>query len=215
MLRIDEATAVLVGNTFNVAIFQQAWLLETEIFSRDDFSGQKNIFTPVAVSVSSEGWSFLVVPERIQLVFSGERAPDDFPGGIDRIVGGISRELPHTPVNALGFNFSFSVSCSDPARYQEVLKKLFVCPGNPLGDYFNSEDARYGAYFSKNIERFGAGMRLDIKPDSNEGKEFLRLNFNVHKDIARMADVSPALAEWPDLYEEIRDIAESVSTVFD
>jgi hypothetical protein len=203
MLNTDQATIVLAANTFNVSIFQQAWLLENEVIRREEFSGGDNIFTPMAVNISNSDFSFLVVPERIQLV--AKRNFNQAGQNFSRIIGKIADCLPHSPISALGLNFDFSVPISEADEFFTKHRELFVCSSNPLGDFFTSEDTRFGVYLSKNY--LDGRLRLDMKPVMRGETEHFKLSFNYHRDIASMKEIHPILNMWDDIFAYVQSIS--------
>ncbi len=207
MLNISEITSVLVSNSFNVPIFKQNWLMENGVLEESDFSGE-DYFTPVAVNVRNDKFTFLVVPERIQLQIVNDF--DDAHNKVQKVIGGIADLLPHCPVAGIGLNFSFLITSTNSADFLDKCKKLFVCEGNPVADSFAANDARFGAYYS--TDAFDSRIRLDIKPVVRSGNEdCLSLKFNAHRDITSMDDAKLMLGQWESIYKYVTDMAEKLN----
>lgn len=208
MLNKDSSTIILAGNNFNVSIFQQNWLLENNVLNTEDFSGE-NIFTPVVVNIANKNFTFLVVPERIQCTI---KASSEDPCEIfKRTIGKIATTLEHTPVRAIGINFEYHIKPKNISNFNAQCKSMFICADNPLSDYFNSQDSRFGSYMSTDIEEFDIRLKLDIKPIiTKEGNDLIRLNFNAHKNIQNMKDVTCLLDKWNSLDNKVKEISQSV-----
>ena len=209
MLKIIEITSVLAGSSFNVPIFRQNWLVDNQVLAEEDFSGE-DYFTPVAVNVRNDNFTFLVVPERIQLQIVNNF--DNAQQKVQQVVGEISKLLPHCPVVGMGLNFTFFITAQNTDSFVEKCRSLFVCEGNPAIGYFSNDDARFGAYYS--VDAFDSRIRLDIKPIKlvDQGDEdCLRLSFNAHRNISSMTSVQPMLDQWNDIYGFVNEIAEKLN----
>lgn len=168
---------VIVARNFNPTIFSQLWLVSQAIFSEKEVEGNY-IFTPIAVNLNTPDFAFLAVPDRIQLSFPNDQV--NFKALRDRIFVSIVKKLPHTPYQAIGFNFSWLLFPKDPEDFEEISRKIFVSSSNPISKYFTSKGSRFGAYISKDVPM--GRLRLEIKPTlaaSPSGqKEGLHLAFN-------------------------------------
>jgi hypothetical protein len=125
----------------------------------------------------------LVAPERLQLTFLP--ADDTAADRAARLAREILEKLPHTPYAALGMNFDYGVDLSEPALAQ-ILRKWFVADQNPLAAHFQSDDARFGGYFSKDFEDMR--LRLSLLPAivTRGGERVGRLSFqfNFHRELS-------------------------------
>ena len=205
MITLTQATAVLAGNKFNPSIFQQLWVLENGILERDEF-GTDSLYTPAAVNIINANFELLVIPERVQLVT--RTAFEHMPEYLLRVIGSILDRLPHTPLRALGFNFEFLVEPHSQDQYAKTLRHLFVCEANPLAKEFLAEDSRFGMYLSK--EMFDSRLRLNVTPISLNGKELLKLSFNVERNISRPEAAKELLPRWPEVFEYVNRITQLV-----
>jgi len=131
-------------------------------------------------------------------------------------VGRIVRLLPHTPYVAVGLNFVWHL-IPNAAQFGEFCKGLFF-RDNPLFTAFDVDDARYGAYLSKNS--LGARLRLDIKPHRmgppGEGTELLQFAFNYNLDLPRSAaaveQILQMLRRWDEARRESQELVQALQT---
>jgi len=200
--KLVSSNVVIVATNLNPSIFSQLWLVNNGILSAKDFEeNRKAVFTPVAMSVSAQEFEFMVVPERLQISFS--RKPEGDENLLTKTIGKIVELLPHTPYNAIGFNFGWLLKPTNPERFGQVTRELFLPQNSPLSAFFSEPDCRYGVYLSKNV-RMGR-LRLEIKPnilhssDRTRQEEFLRLSFNFNLDLVgdnKVRDILNFLGNW-------------------
>jgi hypothetical protein len=210
MVNLINSNIVIVAQNLNPSIFTQLWLYTQGVFSEKEFK-QNSFFTPAAVQVLTDDSELLIVPERLQLTFLKNDKQDVL---AKHIIGTIVEALPHTPYNALGFNFNWVSEPSDDIIFAENLREMFLSPKNPLSSYFNVDSARFGMYMAKDIDNMK--LKLDMKPvkhlqDSN--KEALQLNFNFHKDLRDdiVQAIKSSLEQWLDARKLSEEIVMEVS----
>ena len=93
------------------------------------------------------------------------------------------KRYQETTFDAVGFNFNIY----DPLFVEgvEVTRSLFFNANSALFQKFEQEDARFGAYLSKQI-RSDIRLRLEIKPvaavmvGDSEPTECIQYNYNFH-----------------------------------
>lgn len=184
---LKTANVVVVARQFNPWIFDQIWLIDNGIASREDFRGDNFTLTPPFVQFSTPEYTLMVVPEQLQFT---PRLMNEHTGILVREkVGRITELLPQTPYVALGLNFLWHIAPGD-REFAQFSRSLFFCD-NPLFSSFDSEDARFGGYLSK--KGIGEGrLRLDVKPvrfaAEGEGSEVLQFSFNYNLDLPRGSD---------------------------
>jgi len=203
---------VIVARNFNPTIFSQLWLVKHEIFSEKDVQEQF-VFTPMVVSVTTPEVNFLGVPDRIQLGFANDKL--DSQGVIERILGRIVKELPHTPFQAIGFNLAWTISPKNPKEFQKLNKTFCPPKNNPLTKYFVEPDCRHGSYLSKNVPM--GQLRLEIKPvivpDSPSSSEAIQLAFNFNRDLpegSKPSQIHEFLASWDDAFSMSLGMVEAI-----
>lgn len=183
MPKLVNYTAVVAAANLNPTIFTQLWLTRFGILKEEDFQKQSTLFTPLAVNATGEGFTLMVVPERIQVGFlSADVATRSGQNILRRSIGTIVKELPHTPLLAVGFNFDWVLIPESPKEIAKIERTFFVSESNPLAGEFSSPNAHFGCYLSKDIS--WARLKLDIKPITLKDKgPALQMTFNYHLDL--------------------------------
>lgn len=197
--QIVHCNVVVVARQFNPSIFTQLWLVKNKLASESDFDEGDSVFTPPFVQVRVPKFALLVLPEQMQ--FAPRPAEGNHGAVVREKVGRIIQALPETPYSAVGLNFHWMLA---PAQedYSALCRALFF-RDNPLYSEFESADARFGGYLSKDI--FDARLKLDVKPttvDTPDGRaEKLLFAFNFHADIkgeSAVEHIERMLARWDD-----------------
>lgn len=208
MKELIVSNVIIVADKFNPSLFSQIWLDKHGILPEQESKGDQ-INTPVFVLAQSELFSLQVWPERLQ--FSYKAAAEDATELIRNRVGRIVELLPHTPFTAAGMNFTWHVSMEDSLSFPAVDKSMFWRDSS-LHSLFDTKDARFGGYFSKNF--LGTRLRLDIKPVNKNGLEFFQAAFNFHVDLAKGDPVELILRNLQD-WEALKKHSEQISDVID
>lgn len=189
---------ILTARSFNPSIFTETWLARNEIIAPDSLEGVR-IFSSQVVQFQTKEVQVLVVPTRVQILFSIKEITGEFEVP-RKIAVRIVELLPQTPYQSLGLNFDFFVSSSDEKDFSADNRKLLGTGKCQLLQEFSATDARFGRYFSKGYNN--ARLRLDIKPikvDSTK-KEMLKFSFNFNHDIAEI-DFSERVTKVVELIE--------------
>ena len=207
--KLISANIVIVAKNLNPSIFSQLWLVEEGIVGKGEF-GDNCVFTPLFTQIFTPTFQLHVLPERLQIVLIDKSLEEPTP--IMEKISMLVQKLPHTPYIAIGANFLWFVAPDEPADPVEFMRKLFMRPEIPLYNRFSSEDARFGAYMSRNV--FGVRLQLDIKPHREEKsgsvEEYLRFNFNYHLDLAHGDQVTQILGfldNWSKMKQEADETA--------
>ena len=180
IIDLIEKNIVIVAHEFNLATMNSIWFYKNNIFSEDELKG--NISTPLLFEVHSKEFMFRIDPQRIQFsIFSKtEKLEEMMLSKINKIIN----LIPNSPFSAIGFNFTYHYYSKEQDAGQ-LSKELFYFKDSKLAQEFNTDDARFGAYFSKNIDEFR--LKLDIKPVPLTQKsirdERIQFSFNFHKAI--------------------------------
>ena len=182
MSRYAGHNVVIVARNFNPTIFSQLWLVKHGIFSEKEVE-ENFVLTPIAVNLNTSEFAFLAVPDRIQLSFPNDQV--DFKSLINRTLVNIIIKLPHTPYQAIGFNFSWILHPKDAEDFEKISRQVFVSSGNPISKHFISKGSRFGAYMSTDVPM--GRLRLEIKPtmgpSSAGSQECLHLAYNFTRDL--------------------------------
>jgi hypothetical protein len=176
---------VITANKFNPSVLTQVWLVRNGILAEEDLGPSS--FFPMAVQVQTPRFMLLAVPDFIQYAPVTPGSDGDL---ILRTMGGIARALPHTPFTGIGMNFVWTETPG--IDIAELTRRLFFRADSPVFSPFDTEDAHFGGYMSKDFR--GVRMKLDIKPtiwrkldpktETPQGVEpRLQFSFNFHKDL--------------------------------
>jgi hypothetical protein len=102
-------------------------------------------------------------------------------------------------------------------RIEQLSRELFFKGDSDVYRRFDTEDAKFGAYLSREI--LGCRLKLDIKPISldesgRDDMQRLQFAFNFHCDLAGLAvepvpRIQEMLARWDDARAESMQIVES------
>jgi hypothetical protein len=210
------SNVVVAANQLNPSIFKQLWLVKNGIVDEDDF-GDGCLFSDPAVSVESEKFRLLVVPPQLQFV--PKVPPEEQEQLVIEKVGAVVEALPHTPYTAVGLNFFWHLRPED-GNVPALTRRLFHVPEKPLFRQFESEDSRFGGYFSKDI--LGCRLKLDIKPvflppkEEAGNREVLQFAFNFHLDIPQDGEdavtcIQRQLECWNDARDEATKIVKEAT----
>ena len=206
-----QANVVIIARQFNPSIISQHWLIKNNILAEDDFE-DGSVFSPVMVNVQSTVCHILVLPDQLQ--FSPKTNSESEQALLNSKLGDIIKLLPHTPFVAAGINFSWHVNRNDMSL-STLSRKLFFRADDPLCQAFNTEDARFGSYMSKDV--IGCRLKLDVKPvtiNLPEGTiERLQFAFNFHRELTENNGVDgivDLLTKWDSAQKMAFDIVNSI-----
>jgi hypothetical protein len=204
---------VVVAQHFNPSVVNLLWLARHGLVAEGDVE-PGSIFVDGLVQVCTRRFILLVTPEQMQLV---PRVPDDEQEAlIAHVTGTIVGTLPHTPFRALGLNFTWHV-VPDDGDVRGLTRRLFYSPHRPLFQDFDTQDASFGVYLSKDL--FGFRLKLDVKPITiamAEGPPEHRLHmlFNYHADLPQEGEpariITELLRRWREAAEESRRIVGTI-----
>jgi len=204
-LELVNSTVVIVAKQFNPSITRDHWLIENGILRPEEFRNGC-VFTDVMVQVRSDRFNLFIAPEQLQ--FTPLVPPVDQQELVEEKIGAIVQTLPHTPYTALGLNFHCRIIPENDTT-EHLSRELFFIGGSPIFDEFNTDDAVFGSYLSKNFMDFR--LKLDIKPvyvtdeESASSSMIMQFGFNFHLDIPRENSVEiiqNALQSWSVVREE-------------
>jgi hypothetical protein len=206
------ATVVIIARQFNPSSFSHYWLIKNGILREEDFPPGW-VYSPVFVDVAPKEFHLVVLPEQLQFapIPPTEASQELLASKVGRIV----ETLPHTPYVAAGLNFHWQVA-HETKSVAEVGRRAFFKTETPLFRHFNSDDARFGAYMSRDV--LGCRLRLDIKPvtvtraETSQGR--LQFSFNFHGDLSgenKVERILDLLAKWSEAW----NLANTILASFD
>jgi hypothetical protein len=206
-LELVGHNAVVVAHQFNPSVISQVWLVRNGIIVEEDI-GSGCVFTDVVVQMHSEKFNLLVTPQQCQFA---PPVDDDRPEElVVEKVGTLVQNLPHTPYNAMGLNFIWHAT---PPDVCVASRNIFFNASSPLFGEFDTEDARFGAYMSK--DALGCRLRLNIKPvvvtpPGGEPLDTLQFSFNFHRDVGNEDDPVASIMETLEKWNEASEMSEHI-----
>ncbi|MHB8902178.1 MAG: hypothetical protein ACYC6Y_25755 [Thermoguttaceae bacterium] len=208
-LKLVGSNAVVVAHQFNPSVVSQLWLVRNGILQEDDFL-PGCVFTDVAVQIVSREFSLTVAPQQCQ--FTPNVSADQAHALVSDRLGTLVRRLPHTPYNAVGLNFIWHL-IPDNADVSAVSRDLFFRAGRPPFSDFDVEDARFGAYMSK--QAMDGRLRLDVRPvrfseQEREEQEGIQFAFNFHRDVSDEVNAADCVGRTLERWNEALEIAERI-----
>jgi hypothetical protein len=210
-------SVVLVANEINLSIFKPMWLGKTNILRPDELAGDC-VISPGVVQIPTAQFNLLILPNQLQLAFA-EMDDAVVIEPLNRVLGGILQNLPHTPFLGMGINFDFFVGPKDLDKFADWSKDLFASRSALAVCENPTDKLRFGSYFSLDF----AGMRLKINAKPIKGAvaapkvveqlqtatEWMHFNFNFHLDLNPVAPAQNALetlAKWSLVAAKTRSI---------
>ncbi len=206
---------VIVAKNLNPSLFSQLWLVKQGIVGEEDFA-PNCVFSPFITQIFTDDFQLFVAPEQMQFTLK-EKSKDNSELAKEK-VGIIIKSIPHTPFKAIGTNFHWKVIPDQSIDFVDFMNNLFVKKGVPIYDQFSENDARFGAYLSKDI--FGSRLRLDIKPVRPVGKEnlekkdeSLQLAFNYNLDLSDNSDMVDIMLKFLEQWNRMKNYSEDLASI--
>lgn len=213
-VQLAGTNVIVAARQFNPTVFSQLWLVRNGLLAEEEF-GSGYIFSESFVQAATPRFLLLVVPSQLQFT------PSELGEGQQELilekVGRIVERLPHTPYVAVGLNFVWHMHDED-STIERLSRELFFKGESELYRRFDAEDARFGAYLSRDV--LGCRMKLDIKPVSLEESSLqemqrLQFAFNFHRDLSNAAGdpvglIHRMLERWDEAKAESMQIVESL-----
>ncbi|HEY1598920.1 MAG TPA: hypothetical protein VGG64_04920 [Pirellulales bacterium] len=213
-MELVQENIVLTARHVNVHIFTQIWLHHQGIVLENEYAAPM-IFTPAIIQIVTPQFQMTVVEERIQFVPLGEE-PARAQLILDRL-GRLVNALPHTPYQALGLNFSWHHTPTPTAPIEVLGRRLFLKQDSALAHAFDGNDAKFGAYYSKNV--FGgfrcklSTLPIDVLQEDGSTQERLQFSFNYHLAAATPDEIVGALGHWDEAKRHAHALIASIEDV--
>ncbi|MEK7677344.1 MAG: hypothetical protein AAB676_16065 [Verrucomicrobiota bacterium] len=210
-------SVVIVANELNLSIFKPVWLCQFDILKPEELS-EGILISPAAIQIPGPTFQLVILPNRLQMTFPSSDV-DATTEPLNRVLGGILRALPHTPLVGLGMNLDFFVAPAAGNTFEEWNAEHFaskvafgVCGGAETRP-------RFGSYFSMQVE--GMRLKVDAKPVSGvqaspqvvkaleAASEWMHFGFNYHHDLDQNASTKHALellSKWSAVVSHARSI---------
>lgn len=173
---------VLVADSINVTSFTQYWFIKNSIFGEEEF--KSSVFTPGLALIAASDSQLTILPNQIQLELKNDNTDAALQCIENRMVK-LIKCLSNVRVTAIGLNYIWKVTDTERSMPQ-ISKSLFGSSESTLNTYFKNEDARYGAYYSQDVDT-QTRLKLDIKPtlvkENGQDVDIMMYNFNFHCDV--------------------------------
>jgi hypothetical protein len=210
-VQLIDSNAIVVARHFNPSIISQLWLVRNQIVGDEEFEAGC-VFTDLFVQVRSKKFNLLVTPDQLQ--FNPQVAEAEQQTITIEKVGRFVSKLPETPYVAAGLNFIWKFE-PEQSDTRKLSRSLFFVPDGPLHEFFNTPDARFGGYLSKDV--LGCRLKLDVKPamtqaDGTETHVFV-LAFNYHMDIGQEGSPVEKVRGLMQNWNAARDLAAQIVRV--
>lgn len=214
---IDNSFAgiVITAQSFNPSIFTETWMHANGIIEASRLEGVR-LFSPEIAQFQTNEAQVLITPPKMQITFRTHSVESNFENQRN-IATRTVQLLPHTPFLGLGLNFDYFVLLPPEEDFIDYDRKLLGTGEYKLIREFDSKDARFGRYFSKDYDF--ARMKLEILPvkAGPENKDMLKFGFNFHHEVSGLEpkQKEPKLIEliggWNKLYEYSAKLVETGS----
>lgn len=168
-----ESNIVLLGS-FDPAKFDKLFFVKSSFIEESDFE-TACIFTPDFVRINSKNMVINVTRQQIVII---NRNNSVNISELARVINDAE-----TKIDAMGFNFKWFVFVEEKIN-EHTRARFGSSNASAIADFFNSKDAVYGYYVSKDYRN--SRMKLDIKPinlrniNDKNNKEALSFDFNFH-----------------------------------
>ena len=199
---------VLVSGNINTSAFSQYWFIKKEIFTDEEFLTD-SMFIPGLSNVSTNDCQITSLPDKIQPALKSDSLEDGERCVKEKFCKFIDA-MENVSINAIGLNFLWRVE--DAAISINQFGKELFWKDNAIGNYFTEDNARYGAYYSKNYDDL-TRLKLDIKPihskENGNMVEYQLASFNYHSDVnpEHMKEhLKGQLAKWPALLNNSQEV---------
>jgi len=207
--RLVNANVVAVARDLDPSALAQGWGAWESVIPPHEIASGQLIATPQVLSIETDRFSVLVVPQRVQCAAKTSDAAEQ--EELLERAPAIIELLPRATYVAVGANLTW-VAWPDEEAFGAFVKRLFWVKGSPVYDAFAGDTARCGAYLSKELD--GLQLTLEARPVAPElspvRTECLQLAFNLHRDLERHADVADALTSLVRDWQSLRGQVEAV-----
>ena len=195
-----QENVIVTANDFNITLVTQMWLINNGIVREEEFAVGPNLFTPAFVQVATPHFNLLVIQNQLQYLPIGDEAnkQDIISNRLARFVS----VLPHTPYTAVGLNFTWHYTPPENVTVKDIGRRLFFKADTPFARSFDSNDAKFGAYYSKNVPPFRlklAANAIDITRPNQPVEERIQLAFNYHLDSQNVTEIVNAMQRWSEI----------------
>lgn len=171
----------IIGDSFNPGLINEFFLKNSKLISSDILIKPNSITTPQFVQLFSDQFVFLCLPDHFQYNFIKNEDTGK------KFVIELSKKFSVVNFHAIGINFDFVMKDE-----KDLSKKLFFKKESPIFSEFDTESAKFGAFFKKKYKN--SILNLNIKPTTGikpDGKkeELLHFSFNFHAELPNLSPI--------------------------
>lgn len=182
---------IVILGEWNVRIFNDVWVgkhLLTDQKLHLEFDLNQRTLT-----VTGEKDGIVIVPFPNKLTIGLKKITDETLRSIEQAAVKVLKELPHTPVKAVGINFGFNEN--DPS---DMLTQLFQFKDDPAIESWGASCKEYT--INRSLRKDGETININQKYSPSTGN-FL-IDFNYHRDVADTNSIIEAIEDKIILYRD-------------
>lgn len=190
MSSLVGSNVVILARDANQSIFKPSWLVKNGILQEEEANGDDVQYVPGLTRVRIAAFELLVLPDRLQIQFPPDAEDGD--AIVERVLGGICRTLPHTPLVAVGLNYQHVLEPAEPAKFFEWNRKWLAAPWALKHTDQADHRTRFGCSFAYDYR--GARMRVRVavsvrpgeprpQPQDKDLPYVVNVHFNLHRDL--------------------------------
>jgi hypothetical protein len=206
---LKQKNIVLAG-VFNPPTFEKYFFIKHEIFTDSEILSESQFHSNL-VQVLTLKYNILVLSNQIIITVLEGVSDDEIKSFLKKF---LSKNVI-ADINLMGFNFEYVIEFENVAKTNLFSKQTFFnSNSNIYTKSFNSEDAAFGAYMSKNFKC--SRLKLDIKPAKAQeigkdqmSKDVVLFAFNLNfelKNLVKSIDIFQLIEEYKDECIDIMSI---------
>lgn len=194
---------VAVGN-FSPSKFDKFYFIKNQIFDENEL--ENAIFGEYYVQVITDNVTLIVSTANLSITLKNFEESLNADGILKKIV-----ESNPISCTAIGLNFEYYMFVGE--KLEETSRKYFYQKNRLVDEFFNTDDAAFGFYVSKDFRH--ARLKLDINPQlvfntiNSESQNVISFQFNFHADLIEETSakqILEILQDTPLYFEESQKI---------
>jgi|GEM_PF-3333918 len=211
---LRQRNVVLIGG-FNPAFFDKYFFITNDILKDEEIQPSSQFLGIGGVQVISEKYSIIIVLNQIIITFLKQETTD---ADIKKFISLFIKKGNIKNVQNMGFNFNWHIVYKDKDAVNKASRNFFYHKENKvLAAFFDSDDASYGMYASKNFEK--ARLKFDVKPakiqeiGKNEVTDEIVFGFN-YDFVIKNKETDAEILELVDEYSVYSEGAKKITSIF-
>ena len=155
---LKQKNIVLVG-VFNPSKFEKYFFIKNNLFNEEDILPESQFHSQLT-QVLTVKYNILILSNQIIVTFLEKESADL---EINDFLKSFLTKIEIHDINLMGFNFDYAIEFENTVLTNAFSRQSFSNSNSDLyTKFFNSEDAAFGAYMSKDFK--DSRLKLDIKP---------------------------------------------------